>query len=158
MLGSTPRRGGAHLSPDLQELNLTVKPLAKFMLGMWRFPLGAKAWLLVLMFTNMMVPLLYVGRTEARVVLLTFMLSFMLMLAMTAASGFTRLLGLGHSLWVPLVAYLFTRLDSIPAGDGYGTWIRAVIMVNSISLVIDAWDVIRFARGERAEMGAADKE
>ena len=138
-------------------MNLTVNPFVKFMLGMWRFPLPVKAWLMALMVANMMVPLVYIGRTEARIVLGTFMASFVLMLALTAASGFTRLLGLGHSLWIPLVVFLVTRLEAIGAGDGYGLWIRAVIVLNSLSLVIDAWDVIRFAKGDRAEVVSFDE-
>lgn len=131
-----------------------MNPFVKFMLGMLRLPLLGQVWLMVLMAANMIVPLVYVGRAEARIVLATFMASFLLMLVLTAVSGFTRLLGFGHSLWIPLVIFLFARLDSIPAGDGYGLWIRVVIVLNSISLVMDAWDVIRFARGERAEIVA----
>jgi hypothetical protein len=129
-----------------------VNPLKKFMLGTLRLPLLGQAWLMALMAANMIVPLLYLGRWEARIVLATFMVSFLLMLILTAASGFTRLLGLGHTLWIPLVIYLVTRLDSVPGGDGYGLWLRAVIVLNSISLVMDVWDVIRYARGERSEV------
>jgi len=128
----------------------------KLMVGMLRLPLAAKVWLMALIAVNMMAPLQYLGRAEARLVLATFMAGFLLMLVLTAVSGFTRLLGLGHTLWVPLVIFLSTRLDAIPADDGYGRWIRAVIVLNSISLVIDVWDVIRYARGERSEMFSFD--
>ncbi len=74
------------------------------------------------------------------------------MVLITGISGFTRLVGLGHIVWVPLVMFLVSRLDSIPATDAYGIWIRSVIAINTISLVLDAVDVVRFARGERSEI------
>jgi len=126
-----------------------VRAFKTFMGGIFRLPLVVQAWLFVLMAVNMIVPVVYLGRWEAKIVLITFMMSFMLMLTITAMSGFTRLLGLGHSLWLLLVPFLVTRLGAIPAEDAFGIWIRAVIIVNLISLVFDAWDVVQFARGDR---------
>jgi hypothetical protein len=74
-----------------------------------------------------------------------------LMTGLTGLSGFSRLLGLGHIVWVPLLFFLWTRLGEIPAVDAFGFWVRAVIAINAMSLVIDAVDVIRYAAGERAE-------
>ena len=74
-----------------------------------------------------------------------------LMTYLTARFGFTRILGLGHIFWIPLLGFLLTRLGSIPAGDAYGAWLRALIVVNSVSLLIDTVDVIRFFAGDRAE-------
>ena len=74
-----------------------------------------------------------------------------LMLLITARTGFTRLLGLGHVLWVPLVAWLWTRLPQIPAADFFGIWIRSLMAVNAISLVIDTVDVMRYLAGDRTD-------
>ena len=86
---------------------------------------------------------------EARLVLVTFVLSFRLLVALTGRFGFTRILGLGHVLWFPLVAYLMTRTNSYPLADPFGLWMRCVIVLNSISLAIDTVDVNRYIRGER---------
>ena len=75
-----------------------------------------------------------------------------LMSLLTARFGFTRILGLGHILWIPLVGWLAFRLGQIPADDAFGLWIRGVIVVNSLSLVIDGVDVVRYAAGDRKEM------
>lgn len=132
-----------------------------FMLGVLKLPVAVKLWLMVLMVANAGAPLFFFHRLEARVVLGTFFASFLLMSLITAMSGFTRLLGLGHALWVPLVAFLLVRLGAeggtdLFAGmldrDPYRVWIVSVIILNSISLVMDAVDVIRFVRGERAEI------
>jgi hypothetical protein len=124
----------------------------KFNKGILKLPAAVRVWLILLVAANMVVPLFLLGRPEARVVLILFMASAMLMTLLTGLVGFTRLLGLGHILWIPLVYYLWTQLDAIPANDFTGYWIRAIMLLNGISLVLDAADVIRYVAGDRAEM------
>ncbi len=124
----------------------------KFNRGILRLPIGVRLWMLLLVSANLILPVIYFQQSEARIVLLTFLASFLLMVLITGTSGFTRLVGLGHIFWVPLVLFLVSRLDSIPATDAYGIWIRSVIALNTISLVLDAVDAVRFARGERSEI------
>src|SRR5262245_43258721 len=129
-----------------------MNAIMKFNRGVLRLRVGVKLWLLIVIAANLLVPLMYLGRSEARIVLLTFLASYFLMVVITGTNGFTRLLGLGHILWIPLLIFLVGRLGSIPAGDLYGVWVRSVVVLNLISLVIDAIDVVRFARGERSEI------
>ncbi len=124
----------------------------RFNRGVLRLPIYVRLWLLLLVSANFIVPIIYFQQSEARIILITFFASFLLMVLITGTSGFTRLVGLGHIFWVPLVLFLVSRLDSIPATDAYGIWIRSVIALNTISLVLDAVDVVRFARGERSEI------
>jgi hypothetical protein len=63
---------------------------------------------------------------------------------------FVRILGATHVLWLPMLAWMLTRLPAIPAEDlGFRIWLIALMATNGLSLVIDAWDSIRFLRGER---------
>ena len=57
----------------------------------------------------------------------------------------------GHVAWIPLVVFLGTRLSEVPASDSYGMWLRALLVANSLSLVIDLVEVIRYAAGDREE-------
>ncbi len=57
----------------------------------------------------------------------------------------------GHLLWIPLLYFLWTRLDAIPANDAFGIWTRALMALNALSLVIDGIDVARYVAGDRAE-------
>jgi len=50
-----------------------------------------------------------------------------------------------------LLAFLFARLGNIPAGELYGTWLRALILLNTGSLMIDVVDVVRYLTGDRKE-------
>ncbi len=124
----------------------------KFNKGMMKMSTAVRAWLLVLVTANLVVPLFFLERLEAQVVVGTLLVSMMLMTGLTAAAGFTRILGLGHILWVPLLAWLWTRLGEIPADDVFGIWVRALVVLNAISLVIDAVDVARYVAGDRAEV------
>ncbi len=123
----------------------------KFNKGMLKLPLHWQLWLAALVAANAVLPLFYVQRLEAQVVLGTMLVSMILMTLLTGRFGFSRILGLGHILWVPMLAFLLSRLGDVPAGDVYGIWIRALIVLNSVSLVIDAVDVVRYLAGDRAE-------
>lgn len=39
-----------------------------------------------------------------------------------------------------------------PTNDAFGFWIRTLVIVNSMSLIVDIIDVVRFAAGERKEL------
>ncbi len=128
-----------------------MKAFIKFNKGMIKMPMHWQAWLMLLVLANAITPLFFLRHLEAQVVLGTMLASVTLMTSLTARFGFTRVLGLGHILWVPMLAFLLARLGQIPPSDAYGIWIRALIVLNSVSLVIDAADVIRYIAGDRAE-------
>ena len=88
-----------------------MKSFIKFNKGIMAMPLPWQGWLMTLLAFNLVIPLFYFDRFEAQVTLAVMMAGMMIMTALTAATGFSRLLGLGHMLWVPLVVYLATRLD-----------------------------------------------
>ena len=124
----------------------------KFNKGMLKMPVGVRLWLMLLVTANMIMPFFFLDHLEAKIVLGTMLFSAILMTILTATSGFSRLLGLGHILWFPLLIFLWTRLDQIPAGGLFGIWIRALIVLNALSLVIDTGDVIRYITGDREEV------
>jgi len=114
------------------------------------------AWVMLLMTVNMVVPILFIERLEAQVVLATMMASAALMMFLFAQKGFVRLLGLGHVLWIPLILWLSARVDFASASTGFEQWLLAVIALNGLSLIIDVADVIRYAKGERTPTLAVD--
>ncbi len=123
----------------------------KFNKGIMRLPLPWRLWMVLLVALNLVVPLFFFDRLEAQLVLVTMVVSMFLMTGLTAVSGFSRLLGLGHIAWIPLVAFLWTRLSEVPASDFYGMWLRVLLVANSLSLVIDLVEVVRFVAGDREE-------
>jgi len=123
----------------------------KFNKGIMQMPLGWRLWLGFLVTANLVVPLFFINRPEAQLAVAALFASMMLMTLVTGLTGFTRLLGLGHVFWIPLLYFLGTRLSEIPAADIFGVWIRVLMTANAVSLVIDAMDVIRYLAGDRAE-------
>ncbi len=128
-----------------------MRSFLKFNKGILRLPLQWRLWMMLLMTANVVVPLFFLCRLEAQIVLAAILSSLVLFTLLTARGGFTRLLGLGHLPWVPLIWFLGTRLGELPPDDFYGIWIRAVIALNATSLAIDAVDVIRYVAGDRKE-------
>jgi hypothetical protein len=123
-----------------------------FFRGVNAMPLGWRAWLGLLVALNFAVPLAFIARPEAQATLAAMAASMVFMLWLIRLRGYTRLIGLGHIFWVPLIVLLWTRFDEAPALDVFGLWMRAVVAVNVLSLVIDAVDVTRYVRGERASL------
>ncbi len=132
--------------------------LTKFPKGVLQLPLAAQIWLGVLITANAVVPTFFLGHREAQVVLGVFVVSAASTMILANVVGFTRLLGLGHVLWIPLLLYLWSRMGGHPAVEPYGAWMRIVMLLNAASLVIDAWDLVRYVRGERAEIVAVGSE
>ena len=131
-----------------------MKGFIKFNKGVLRMSWPVKIWLLVLVASNAVVPLFFLQRVEAQAVFAAMMIGGTLMSLLTARFGFTRILGLGHILWIPLLGWLAFRLGRIPADDAFGMWVRGVMLLNTVSLVIDTADVVRFAAGDRQELVA----
>ncbi len=123
--------------------------------GMLKMPLHWQLWMMLLVAGNAVAPLFFLQHLEARVVLVMFLANMALMTFLTARFGFTRILGLAHIVWVPMLAFLFTRLGDIPASDAVGIWVRALFVLDGISLVIDTADAIRFISGDREETVAS---
>ena len=121
----------------------------KFNKGIMNSSLPVQLWVGLLVIFNMIIPLFFLDRLEAQVVLAA---SMALMTLITSTTGFSRLLGLGHIFWIPLLYFLGTHLDQIPPDDGFGVWVRALMVINATSLVIDAVDVLRYLAGERMEI------
>lgn len=124
--------------------------MLSFMRDVRRMPVGWQLWLALLMAVNGAGGLAYAGTPEGQVVLAVLAVAAAVMMALHRLLGFVRLLGLGHFAWLPLVAWLLTRLEAAPADGAFQAWLWAVIVLDSASLVIDVVDVGRWLRGERA--------
>ncbi len=108
------------------------------------------AWLAALILVNLAGGMYHIGSLEGKLVVAAFIAAVIALEAIYKARGFVRLLGLGHIFWVPLVPWLWMRYAGAPADGGFRAWLVAVMLINSLSLIIDAIDVVRYARGERA--------
>ena len=126
-----------------------MKAIIDFFRTMMTLPAPWVGWVILLMTVNMIIPLFYLETPEGRVVLASALLGALLQTAIFSSKGFVRLLGIGHIAWVPMVPWLWTRLSFAAEGGVFRYWLIATIVLVSVSLLIDATDVIRYLRGER---------
>lgn len=109
-------------------------------------------WVGMLLAANMVAPLFFIETIEAQAVLAAAMAGAMIQMVIFGNQGFVRLLGIGHVFWIPLVLWLLTRLDTDTLETPFGMWLGAVMVLNSLSLLIDVVDVIRYIKGERTPL------
>ena len=129
-----------------------MQAMRRFMLGVWMTPVAVRLWLALLMAMNMAGPLFFHDRFEAQVAFASSLASAMLMMFITARSGFTRLLGLGHAPWVPMMIFVGWRLSTTPIDGVYRTWLISMLVLNGFALLFDGIDVTRWLCGNRDEM------
>ena len=107
-------------------------------------------WIVLLMAVNFFVPLFYIQTLEAQLTLAAVFAGAITQSYIHSKLGFVRLLGVGHIFWAPLVIWLAFRLSSIGVDSSFGIWIASLLLLNTVSLVIDVLDVIRFFSGDRS--------
>jgi len=122
--------------------------------GLGKMPLRWKPFLTCLLVANMIAPLFAMYRLECQVVFGVALLNGATFVVLTAYTGFSRLLGFGHIFWIPLIVFLALRLDEAADDTVHRTWMLVVIALNSISLLLDTYNVIRYFRGDHDELVA----
>ena len=92
----------------------------------------------------------FIGHIEAQVTLAVVGVAVLGQALIYQRQRFIRLLGATHFLWVPMLTWIAFRLGTVPEGEhAFRAWLIALIVTNATSLVVDGWDAVRFARGER---------
>ncbi len=126
-----------------------MKAMRGFTKGMLSLKKPWVAWLGMLILANMVLPLVFIETLEAQLVLAAAMIGAVFQMAIFHAKGFVRLLGVGHIFWVPLVFWLWTRLDPAWPDSLFAYWILSVVILDSLSLIVDAVDVLSYVKGDR---------
>lgn len=129
-----------------------MRAFVHFIRGLNQMSLPFKIWTLVLAVVNVIVPLFFIFHVEAQLALGVFAANIVALTSLTALLGYTRLVSLGHALWLPLIYFFWLQLPEYPIDTAFGIWLRAIIFFNAIALLLDAIDVIRYLRGERAPL------
>ncbi len=94
--------------------------------------------------------LYFITHIEAQVVLAVTAVAVVAQTLIYQRTGFTRILGSTHVLWVPMFAWMATRIDTIIGEPALAAWLLVLFATNMVSLVVDTIDAVRFLRGERA--------
>lgn len=118
-----------------------------FFTDLLKRPLHEPIWVFYMMIINM-AAVFFWEELLAKIIVITFLASSMLMMGLYSKYGFTKILGLGHILWIPLIAYLMIKIQET---EGlFFQYLVALAITISISLVIDTFDVWRYFREKKA--------
>jgi len=132
-----------------------IRGVTVFFKGLGGMAWPWRLWVGLLAFLNLIAPLAFLDRPDAHWTLAAMAAVAVSMVALTQFQGFTRLLGLGHIWWAPLIWYLVDRGGLSDPGlnrEWFVLWRDAVVAANALSLVIDAGDVGRFLVGDRGNL------
>ena len=126
-----------------------MKALVDFLKNMFKMPMAWWPWMAGLPLINLS-SIFFLPRTEAWVVLGTGLLAATIMTALHAKLGYVRLLGIGHFVWIPMLIWLGFRLDNILDDTLFQGWLLTLMAMDTVSLLLDIIDLIRYLRGDRA--------
>lgn len=118
----------------------------RFFIELIRQPLWVSLWVLFLMLVNM-ASLAFWQEAVAQLILLNFLASAMLLMGLYSRYGFTKILGLGHFPWIPLLAYIVTQIPSAEAS--FKRYLLVLSVSMAISLVLDTIDVWNYFRNRK---------
>ncbi|MEP0521940.1 MAG: hypothetical protein ABJO09_18110 [Hyphomicrobiales bacterium] len=130
-------------------VNFLTSVLKIFGIVFLRFRPVPRIWNVWLVGVNLLC-LYFILHVEAQVVLAVTLVSVVVQAIIYGRIGFTRFLGIGHLMWLPMFAWMATRGDDITLHSDLHTWIIVLTITNAGSFAIDLIDLARFAKGERA--------
>lgn len=82
-----------------------------------------------------------------KLIFITFLASAVLMMGLYSRFGYTKILGLGHILWVPLLIYLVTQMATV--SGTFKTYLVTLSLSISVSLAFDVVDVWKYFSGNK---------
>lgn len=114
-----------------------------------QLPIAYQLWNGLLTLFNLFFPLLFFWHIEAQISIGVFIVNTIAQISLVALLGMTRLICLGHALWIPLVYFLFLQLPMFPLTHPMGIWLRALVAIDSIAIALDFIDTYKYLRGNR---------
>lgn len=130
-------------------MNRVIRVALNFDRHIRSFPAGWKVWVAALVLVNAVVPIIFLPPLEALVTLGVFIVAIVVQMTLLDRHGFVRLLGIAHTPWLALVPWAWYRSQAFPEGSSMRIWLIALVVLNTVSVFIDAADVVRYLRGER---------
>ncbi len=88
---------------------------------------------------------------EARIIFWIFVANGIFMATLCEINCYNKLLGISHIIfWTPMLIWLAMKLSGFNRASGFGKWIVVLIVTDTLSLIVDFADVIRYILADRA--------
>lgn len=130
-------------------LNFLTNTLKIFGIVYLRFRLVPRIWCVWLVGVNAAC-LFFITHIEAQVVLGVTGVAVAAQALIYDKIGFTRILGIVHAMWIPMFAWMATRIDTIQAEPALAVWLVVLFATNLVSFVVDVSEAVRYLRGDKA--------
>ena len=115
-----------------------------FLLDALRQPRYVVLWMAYLVVLNL-TSLWFFDQWLGKVVFGTLVICGVLITPLYLRFGYSKILGVAHVPWIPMMVYLWQNLPSEPSP--LRTWLIILMASNAVSLVIDARDAWLFSSG-----------
>lgn len=106
-------------------------------------------WGALLNVPQMLGGLIFIATREGQAILVTVILTLMIAGQIHKRTPFSRLIGICHLPWCVLLPWLVYRLATVEYPLPLTVWLCYAAAVIGISLMFDAVDLYRYARGDR---------
>lgn len=113
----------------------------RFFVDLMKQPVWVPVWVFFLMIINV-ASVGFWHEPLAKLIFIAFMISAMLIMGLYSRFGFEKILGLGHILWIPLLAHIVMLIPSVEAS--FKKYLLVLSVSIAISLVIDVVDVWKY--------------
>lgn len=124
--------------------NALRNPL-KFFVELVRQPVWIPIWVLFLMIVHI-ASVGFWHEPVARLIVVSFLMSAMLMMGLYARFGFEKILGLGHLPWIPMLVYLLMQIPT--AEPAFKRYLLVLSVSIATSLVFDTIDVWKYFKNQ----------
>lgn len=129
-----------------------IVALTRFWKGLCRYPLFWQAWAHFIIFINIGGACLFWNQELSLWVVASMFASFAVGLLIVYIHGFTKLIGLMHLAWIPMITHAIALLDIADITSPFGLWIRLLLIVNGVTLAVDTINIARYILGNRVDL------
>ncbi|NOR69575.1 MAG: hypothetical protein GQ532_07745 [Methylomarinum sp.] len=105
-----------------------------------------RAWVYLLIVLNGILPVIFLPKFTAIIVLVSALIGLFMGLVLTHSFGFSKILGLMHFPWIPMVCFQFYYLNqqNYSLNSFHDYWLVSSLILSSLSLIIDFKDIYEF--------------
>lgn len=116
----------------------------RFFTELMQQPVWIPVWMFYLMVINLS-SVFFWEEFSAKLIVITFLISGILMMGLYSYFGFEKILGLGHILWVPLLFYILSEVSLHESS--FKIYLVALSLSIAVSLAFDIADVWKYFVG-----------
>ena len=137
-------------------MDTMLSAIRTFMRGVFSLHPLWQIWVNGLVVVNGLWPLFFVPETATVVTIVGLLTGAALGFVLTHLHGFSKVLGLMHAPWVPMVVTQVMLHPGFAVVDHYVIWLTTSIVISVVSLLIDVCDVIVFLRGRSSKIVSSE--